>query len=70
MSENCGRHTKGDGSWWLNDCKGIPLKRVCDDCIAKVKQGYNSWVFDGYDQSDLDEQIEPEDNDYSHVYDY
>ena len=55
----CGRrHEKNDGSWWLTDCKGIPLKRVCADCEEEVRKGYNPWVFDGYSQADIDEQIE------------
>lgn len=66
-------HTK-QNSWWLNDCKGIPLKRVCDSCIEEVKKGYEPWVFGGYDQSDIDEPIEPLDGDYerdySDLYDY
>lgn len=28
----CGRHEKGDGSWWENDARGIPLARVCEKC--------------------------------------
>jgi hypothetical protein len=31
-----GSHTKYDGSWWENDARGIPLARVCNECI-KVK---------------------------------
>lgn len=35
------RHTKGDGSWWKNDARGIPLARVCGVCGAcsKAKLG-------------------------------
>jgi hypothetical protein len=51
-------HTKHDGSWWLTDCKGIPLCRVCPECIEAKKSRYNSWVFTGYTQADIDEQIE------------
>lgn len=29
---SCGMHTKGDGSWWEHDARGIPLARVCNDC--------------------------------------
>jgi hypothetical protein len=32
MADTCGRHIKGDGSWWANDARGIPLKRVCEKC--------------------------------------
>lgn len=52
------QHVKGDGSWWLTDCKNIPLTRVCGDCWKAKKTLYNPWVFSGYDQSDIDEQIE------------
>jgi hypothetical protein len=31
-----GIHTKYDGSWWESDARGIPLARVCEQCI-KVK---------------------------------
>jgi len=31
-----GSHTKYDGSWWESDARGIPLARVCEQCI-KVK---------------------------------
>ena len=27
-----GIHTKNDGSYWVNDARGIPLSRVCPDC--------------------------------------
>jgi len=40
------------------DCKGIPLERVCDDCEQEKRGHYNSWVFDGYSQADIDEPIE------------
>jgi hypothetical protein len=47
-------------SYWLTDCKGIPLDRVCDKCVETKKSHYNKRVFEGYEQSDIDEQIEPE----------
>jgi hypothetical protein len=28
----CYPHTKGDGSWWKYDGRGIPLCRVCEKC--------------------------------------
>lgn len=34
MNSACTQHTKFD-SWWENDAKGIPLARVCDDCIKE-----------------------------------
>lgn len=48
----------GKDSWWMLDCKGIPLERVCDDCEQEKRGHYNSWVFDGYSQADIDEPIE------------
>ena len=32
-------HTK-QNSWWLNDRKGIPLCRVCDECELVVRYSY------------------------------
>ena len=33
MSNPCTvRHTKNDGSYWVNDARGIPLARVCGKC--------------------------------------
>ena len=26
------RHQKGDGSYWVNDARGIPVARVCPLC--------------------------------------
>jgi hypothetical protein len=64
MKESCRHHQKGDGSWWMHDCQGIPLCRVCDLCEREHMKKYNSWVFDGYDQGFLDEysgeQLEPD----------
>ena len=55
---NCG---SGEPSWWLLDANGIETQRVCVCCIEEVRSHYQPWVFDGYDQSDLDEPIEAED---------
>ena len=30
----------GNDGWWLTDCKGIPLKLVCDDCVEEVEKEY------------------------------
>lgn len=27
-------------SWWMNDAKGIPLSRVCDECLEHVEAQY------------------------------
>ena len=47
-----GRHTKNDGSYWVNDARGIPLARVCAKCeeakLAKyrksVRTDMNYWA--------------------------
>lgn len=40
---NCNGHTKFDGSYWVNDARGIPLARVCPKCktakLAKFRPG-------------------------------
>ena len=40
MNENnCNGHTKFDGSYWVNDARGIPLARVCPNCkTAKLSK--------------------------------
>lgn len=37
-------HTKGDGSWWEHDARGIPLARVCDSCRREKLAGYRPEV--------------------------
>lgn len=27
-------HTDGRETWWENDARGIPLGRVCDECVT------------------------------------
>jgi len=51
-------HTKGDGSYWVNDAQGIPLCRVCDICCDVKLSCYRPEILSGYDQSDVDEPIE------------
>lgn len=53
-------HTKVDGSWWEYDAKGIPLCRVCDVCREAKLSRYRPEVLTDYDESDVDEPIEPE----------
>lgn len=55
-----GFHTKHDGvSWWENDARGIPLARVCTECIGVKLKKYRPEVLDNpnYDLMDcpLDE---------------
>jgi hypothetical protein len=40
----CGMHEPGDGSWWANDARGIPLKRVCDRCEKFKLAGFRADV--------------------------
>ena len=52
-----GRHTKNDGSYWVNDARGIPLARVCAKCedakLAKyrkdVRTDMNYWADEFFD---------------------
>ncbi len=55
------RHVKGDGSWWANDAQGIPLARVCGECEDEKLGRFRPEILSGYDQSDVDEPIEPDD---------
>ena len=54
-----GFHSKGDGSWWENDARGIPLARVCMGCITQKLAKYRPEVLtdSNYDLMDcpLDE---------------
>ena len=58
MNCSCG---SGRDSWWEYDAQGIPLCRVCDDCIKDKLSGYRPEILTGYDQSDVDEPIEADD---------
>jgi len=49
-------------SWWEHDAQGIPLYRVCDRCRDAKLSTYRPEILSGYDQSDVDEPIEPEEN--------
>lgn len=55
---NCG---SGEESWWERDAQGIDLCRVCDACEQEKMAQYRPEILSGYDQSDVDEPIEPED---------
>jgi hypothetical protein len=54
-----GRHEKGDGSWWENDARGIPLARVCSDCRADKLKGFRPEVLTNSNY-EANEPIEPE----------
>lgn len=57
MQQTC-EHTKGDGSWWEYDARGIPLCRVCNKCREARLARYDSRIFQHSTQADMDEQIE------------
>lgn len=57
MKEQC-QHTKGDGSWWEYDGRGIALCRVCAHCREERLSRYRPEILGWYSQADVDEQIE------------
>lgn len=57
--ENCEAHIKGDGSWWENDARGIPLARVCGKCRKAKLAKYRPEVLRNSNYS-ADESIEEE----------
>ncbi len=56
-----GGEPSSEPSWPEYDAQGIYLTRVCDDCVTEKLAGYRPEILTGYDQSDVDEPIEPED---------
>ena len=50
-------HTHED-SWWEHDGRGIPLARVCANCIDEVLSRYNPVVLGHYTEADIDEPID------------
>jgi hypothetical protein len=67
LNEHKQTHDKTN-SFWLNDAKGIPVSRVCDDCIQTVKSNYHPEVFgEGRYEDVVEEPIESDDWDN---YDY
>lgn len=59
MMDKCRSHTKYDGSWWEYDARGIPLCRVCHDCINDKLARYRPEVLVDANYW-ADEQIEPD----------
>jgi hypothetical protein len=47
-------------SWWATDAQGIELCRICHRCEREKLAKYRPEMLTGYDQSDVDEPIEPE----------
>jgi len=54
------RHEHNEESWWEYDAQGIPLARVCDDCVEAKLAEYRPVILTGYTQADVNEPIEPE----------
>jgi len=62
LREHTQTHTKSN-SWWMKDAKGIPLSRVCGECMEAVKRRYKPEVFGlrGRYEDAVEERIEPDD---------
>jgi len=58
MPRPCGCGSK-ESSWWALDAQGIEIARVCSHCQERKLSGYRPEILTGYDQSDVDEPIEP-----------
>ncbi len=56
---SCERHVKGDGSWWANDARGIPLARVCEKCEDSKLSHYRPEVLTNPNY-EANEPIEPD----------
>ena len=60
LGEHRDSHTKNN-SWWLSDVRGIPLTRVCEDCIDAAKSTYKPEVLgegEGRYEDAVEDQIE------------
>ena len=57
---NCRRCNTGKEAWWEFDAQGIPLCKVCADCADEALSRFRPEMLTGYDQSDVDEPIEPQ----------
>ncbi len=57
----CSRCLNGKPTWAEFDAQGIYLCKVCEDCEKEQLGKYRPEILSGYDQSDVDEPIEPED---------
>ena len=62
LQEHKATHTKMN-SWWMNDAKGIPLCRVCDECLEACQASYRPEVLglSGNYEDVVEEPIEPDD---------
>jgi len=61
LHEHRGTHDKSN-SWWMGDAKGIPLCRVCEDCIEVAESMYRPEVLgvSGRYEDVIEENIEPD----------
>jgi hypothetical protein len=49
-----------DECWWEYDAQGIPLCKVCSKCREQKLSRYRPEILEGYDQNDVNEDIEPD----------
>jgi hypothetical protein len=56
LSCSCG---SGEAAWWARDYQGIEITKVCSHCEKDKLSAYRPEILTGYDQSDVDEPIEP-----------
>jgi hypothetical protein len=58
---NCvGGAPSKEPSWWFKDGRGIELFRGCEKCAPEKRKRYRPEILKPYDQSDVNEPIEPE----------
>lgn len=50
-------------SYWLTDARGIPVARVCDSCVERIKARFRPEIF-ADPQYVADEPIDPEDDNF------
>jgi len=55
-----GGEVRDGETWWARDAQGIVLCRVCSACEREKLARYRPEILTGYDQSDVDEPIEPD----------
>jgi hypothetical protein len=55
-----GGYPSKEPSWWATDGRGIELCRVCDLCRDEKLARYRPEILRPYDESDVNEPIEPE----------
>ena len=53
-------HDLADYTWWEYDAQGIELAKVCDECVEVSLARFRPEILTGYDQSDVDEPIWPD----------